>query len=266
MKALVIDDNTTNLQIVTEMLTNWGMRPKSVTSGQEALDVLDDALRQRDPYPVAIVDRLMPGMDGFEFTRRLIDKHGSTIRVVMMMSSTDLGKDAARCRALGIAEYVTKPVKQSDLLDAITRIAGDHAVRPVEPTAPVPPQVEMRAMKILLAEDNQINQRLASRLLEKRGHTVVIAENGRAAVEASHREPFDVILMDVQMPEMDGFEATQAIRAEEQNTGKHVRIIAMTAHAMKGDRERCLEMGMDAYIAKPLQVSELLAALADVPA
>jgi len=263
LRALVVDDNTSNLHIIEEMLTNWGMRADISHSGHEALEILRDGKNKGDPFNIAIIDRLMPEMDGFDLAKLILSEPGLTRHVIMMISSTDLGKDAARFRDAGIEDHVTKPVKQSDLLDSITRIAGAATLRRNGPPMNVAAPPTSRPLKILLVEDNPINQRLASRLLEKRGHTVTIAGTGLAAIEYYNHEIYDAILMDVQMPEMDGFEATRAIREKERQTGGHVPIIAMTAYALKGDRERCIEAGMDSYVAKPLQVSELVNAIAN---
>jgi len=188
---------------------------------------------------------------------------------LMMLSSADRREDAARCKHLGIASYLTKPIRQSTLLDAIMialdgQKPEDEGQRTEDRVDPCPSSVPRRRLRLLLADDNPVNQRLAVGLLEKRGHTVVVAGNGREALAALDREAFDAILMDVQMPEMDGFEATAAIRQREQASATHIPIVAMTAHAMRGDRERCLAAGMDAYVAKPVRAEDLYAALGDV--
>jgi CheY-like chemotaxis protein/HPt (histidine-containing phosphotransfer) domain-containing protein len=183
----------------------------------------------------------------------------------MMLSSAGQPGDGARCRQLGIETYLTKPIKQSDLLDAILNALNlafhhdDHHEPPIQP-----PHAASRALRILLAEDNAVNQMLAVRLLEKRGHTVIVASDGKQAVAAAENDRFDVILMDVQMPQLNGFEATAAIRVKEATSGRHIPIIAMTAHAMKGDREKCLAAGMDGYVCKPVQAAELYQAIASV--
>ena len=190
---------------------------------------------------------------------RIHDSRGTTI---MMLTSAGQRGDAARCRELGLEGYLTKPVSQSELLDAVLRVAGSK--RPEAKPALVTRhslREEGRSLRILLAEDNAVNQLLTSRVLEKHGHNVVTAGSGRAALEQLEKTSFDLILMDIQMPEMDGFEATAAIRKEEESTGKHLPIIAMTAHAMEGDRERCLAAGMDGYIAKPVEATALIDAI-----
>jgi CheY-like chemotaxis protein len=202
----------------------------------------------------------MPEMDGFALIGEIRRQARLADTAIMLLTSVDRPGDATHCRELGIAAYLRKPITQSELFNAVLNALGD---------APLPTRRKARsliaplsnsdsALRILIAEDNTVNQRLASRILEKRGHSVVITENGQEAIVAFARTPFDLILMDVQMPKMDGFEATRVIRQQEAGTGKRVPIIAMTAHAMTGDRERCLQAGMDAYISKPLNAHELL--------
>ena len=273
LPVLVVDDNATNRRILEEMLTNWRMKPTAVESGRAALSLLERAYEAGEPFALVLLDSNMPEMDGFALAERIKRIPTLGTSTVMMLSSADRRGDTAHCRALGLASYLIKPIRQSDLLDAITTVlgasleagrteAGQRAAAAARQLGEPP-----RPLRLLLAEDNAVNQRLATRLLEKRGHTVVVAVNGReavlklcppAAAEGNGRPiPFDAVLMDVQMPEMDGFEATAAIRAHEQVSGGHLPIIAMTAHAMKGDRERCLAAGMDGYVAKPLQAQEL---------
>ncbi len=283
LPALVVDDNATNRRILQEMLTNWRMRPTVVESGPAALALLEFARDRGEPFALVLLDAMMPDMDGFDLAARIKERPELAGATLMMLSSADRHGDAARCRELGVSAYLGKPIKQSDLLDAIMTTldatASSLDVSPSsslvscgEPAAAAPPPAAsesvpgLRPLRILLAEDNAVNQRLAVRTLEKRGHVVIVAANGREALAVldQAKEPFDVVLMDVQMPEMDGFEATAAIREREQNTSTHLPIVAMTAHAMKGDRERCLEAGMDGYVSKPLQTSELFAALADI--
>jgi PAS domain S-box-containing protein len=259
--ALIVDDNATNRRILEEMLTGWGMRPRAVGSGREALAVLVEAAVAGDPYPLVLLDGHMPGMDGFTLAERMRQAPALAGTRVLMLTSAGQQEDVARCRRLGIGAYLMKPVKQSQLLETILAALGSAPPRGGEARAGTPPAAGRR-LHILLAEDNPVNQKLAVRLLEKRGHTVVVASSGRVALEALARERFDLVLMDVQMPEMDGFEATLAIRAREQDSGRRVPIIGLTAHAMKGDRERCLAAGMDDYISKPLQPQELFDALA----
>src|SRR5271157_69630 len=256
LAVLVVDDNTTNRRILREMLSNWGMRLSLAESGAAALECLKQA-----PYPFGLIltDVNMPDMDGFALVEQL--RQGpdlaATAKVIMLTSAGQRG-DAARCRELGVAAYLTKPVGQAELLDCIARVLGPAGAGPVVLITHHTLREEKRTLHVLLAEDNAVNQKLAARLLEKHGHHVTVTSNGHEALAALDRDNFDVVLMDVQMPEMDGFEATAVIRVREQSTGRHLPIIAMTAHAMQGDRERCLAAGMDGYIAKPIKAQELL--------
>ncbi len=263
LPVLVVDDNATNRLILHEMLTNWRLRPTVTDNAAEALALLGRAAEAGEPFALVLLDAMMPDVDGFTLAEQIKQRPDLAGPVLLMLSSAGRAEDAARCRQVGVATYLMKPVKQSELLDAILmarhEAAGDAPRRAARP-APADP----RHLRVLLAEDNLVNQRLALRLLEKAGHAVTIAANGQEAVAAQQREPFDVVLMDVQMPEMGGFEATAAIRAREQETGQHVPIVAMTAHAMKGDRERCLEAGMDDYVSKPVRAEDLFAAVARV--
>ena len=262
LPVLVVDDNATNRRILQEFVACWGMKPSVAASGPDALEEMQRHAAGGEPFQVVLLDALMPEMDGFAVVARLRANPSLAGAVIMMLSSAGQLEDAARCRALGVSLYLTKPVKQSDLLDAILTALGTAPVT-VRPR-PALPEAARRAphpLRLLLAEDNPVNQRLAVRLLEKWGHQVVVAANGRKAVAAWGKEAFDAILMDVQMPEMGGFEATAAIRAGEPGTGRHTPIIAMTAHAMTGDRERCLKAGMDDYVTKPIDQKRLFAVL-----
>ncbi len=258
MPVLVVDDNATNRRILHEMLTNWGMKPTEVEGGKEAISALEQARGSGSPFSLVLLDAMMPEMDGFTLAERIRQDSKLVKSTLMMLSSANRREDAARCRELGVDTYLTKPVRQSTLLDAImTSLGPSVSVEDRAAPAPAEPAGGRRKLRLLLAEDNLVNQRLAISLLKKRGHQVVVVGNGREAVEALDGPRFDAVLMDVQMPEMDGFEATAAIRALEAKTGSHTPIIAMTAHALKGDRERCLEAGMDAYVSKPLRPQDL---------
>ena len=217
-----------------------------------------------EPFPLVLLDAVMPDLDGFAVAQEIRHDPALAGATIMMLSSADGAGELARCRELGIAVYLRKPVKQSELLDAVLTALGRLAAEPETASAApgVPAPGVPRSLRVLVAEDNEFNQELAASLLKKRGHVAVIAGNGKAALAAWEREPFDLILMDVQMPEMDGFAATQAIRAKERRQASdHVPIIALTAHAMKGDRERCLAAGMDAYVSKPIRAAELFEAI-----
>jgi signal transduction histidine kinase/ligand-binding sensor domain-containing protein/DNA-binding response OmpR family regulator len=259
LNALVVDDNATNRRILQEMLTNLGMRPTVAESGTAALQC---ARQARNPFALILSDFDMPDMNGFSLLEGLRQGPDSTAQAkVIMLTTAGQRGDAFRCREFGVASYLTKPVSRSELFDCVLHVLGPS----VENGASVDPPIahdtareETRKLRILLAEDNVVNQKVAERLLEKHGHQVTLVLNGRQALAALDQENFDVVLMDVQMPEMDGFEATSAIRAKESRAGSHIPIIAMTAHAMTGDRERCLAAGMDGYVSKPIHPKELM--------
>jgi CheY-like chemotaxis protein len=223
---------------------------------------LDQAAARNEPYAAAVFDAGMPAPDGFTLARRALRHPGLTGPVVLLLSSPDRVADVGRCRTLGVAGHLGKPVKPSDLLETLLTALGQPGLRRPDPHMEAAPLPVSRKLRVLLAEDHIINQRLAIALLQKRGHTVTVANNGREAVDAIEREDFDVVLMDVAMPELGGFEATALVREREKGTGRRLPIVAVTAHAMKGDRDQCLEAGMDAYLAKPLQERELCALLA----
>jgi CheY-like chemotaxis protein len=264
--VLVVDDNLTNRRILGEMLRHWGMRPDLAPSGAEAITMLQEAARGGAGFGLLLVDAHMPDMDGFTLVQRIRQQLDASKMTIMMITSVGQRGDAARCRELGIAAYLIKPIVQSQLFDAILDILSTKAQQARQ--APLVTRHSLREacpnLRVLLAEDNVVNQVLATRLLEKHGHSVVVASNGREVLEELEKQKFDLVVMDVSMPEMDGFEATAAIREKEGVTGSHIPIIAMTAHAMKGDRERCLAVGMDAYISKPIQPSELYRAIKTV--
>ena len=263
LPVLVVDDNATNRRILQEALLSWEMRPTVVADGVAALSALKQAREGGAVFSLVILDAGMPDLDGFTLAKRIKQTRGLAEGFIMMLSSACQVEDAERCRKLGIPAYLTKPIRRSDLLDAILTALGSTAIftKPDEdePVAPAP-----RSLRILLAEDNVVNQQLAVRLLERAGHSVWVAANGRKAVEIYAKKKFDVVIMDVQMPEMGGFEATAAIREEQKASGKRVPIIAMTAHAIKGDRERCLAAGMDHYVTKPIDPPRLFAAIEEV--
>jgi two-component system, sensor histidine kinase and response regulator len=260
MPVLVVDDNATNRWILGEILANWGMRPAVVDSGPAALRAMELAQKSDQPFPLVLLDYQMPGMNGLEVAERIRRTPDLPPTTLMLLSSVGQSAETERSRAVGLAASLVKPVRQSVLQAAILSALGEPAK--VAKPAPTPsrPSIEIaaRTARILLAEDNPINRRLVTAILEKRGHNVTTVGNGRDAVTAAAHDRFDVILMDLQMPEMDGFEATEAIRDAESRTEHRTRIIALTAHALKGDRDACLSAGMDAYLAKPVRTPELL--------
>jgi PAS domain S-box-containing protein len=259
IRALIVDDNKTNQRILQEMFLNWGMDARVASGGAEALAEMRRALAKNKPYGLVLLDAVMPEMDGFETAERMRLPPGPAPAMIMMLSSGDRKADADRCREIGIQRYLTKPIRQSDLLQAILKVLGSSLAERSSPFLQVaaPALDDAHCLRILLAEDNATNQKLAVRLLEKRGHKVVVVDNGQEAVEALDQDEFDLILMDLQMPVMGGFEAVARIRAREAGAMRHTRIIAMTAHAMKGDRDRCLKAGMDGYLAKPIHAEDL---------
>jgi CheY-like chemotaxis protein len=262
MRVLVVDDNAVNRKILETQLTRWRMKPVVVSGGQAALEELAGAARDSDPFGLVLLDAQMPDLDGFDVAAAIGKRPELAGSTIMMLSSGGEYGDSSRCRELGIAAYLTKPVKQSDLFDSISRIVeGATAARANAAAAAAPTDTATRRLSVLLAEDNVVNQRVAVGLLTRRGHTVTVANDGLEVLTELDRQPFDVVLMDVQMPEMGGFEASQAIRAREAEKGGHMPIIAMTAHAMAGDRERCLAAGMDGYLSKPIDPPALFAAI-----
>lgn len=260
-RVLIVDDNATNRQIFKEMTESWGLTTSEAKNAEEAVELLASARKVSCPFDIMLLDCSMPGTDGFSLAREVkaMDSERRT-RIILLTSMGEKG-DISRCKELGITGYLLKPVRQSELFDAITMAMGHKAMG--EETVITRHLIHdaKKRMKILLAEDNAINQKLALRLLEKRGHSVVIANNGKEALARLDEDIFDLILMDIQMPEMDGLEATAIIREREKRKGGHLPIVAMTAHAMKGDKERCLEAGMDDYVSKPIKPAELFAAI-----
>jgi two-component system, sensor histidine kinase and response regulator len=257
LPVLIVDDNQTNRLILKETLINWGMNPTVASSGAEAIEELRQAVDSGEPFRLVLLDAMMPQMDGFMLAERIQQDPTFADVTLMMLSSAGQSGDMSRARNLGIVRCLTKPVKSSALLDAITQ-AIVLEISESETTGSEAPLVsQVFSRRILLAEDGLINQKVAVNLLKQRGHSVVIASNGKEAVVAYQRERFDLILMDIEMPEMDGQAAAAAIREIEKRKGGRIPIVAMTAHAMKGDRERFLSMGMDGYIAKPIDVTRL---------
>ncbi len=261
VKVLVVDDNRTNRRILEGMLGRWEMKSTSAQDGEEALTKLSEAQEAGAPFALILMDMHMPEMDGFELIERIRQGKDSSTATIMMLTSAGHRGDAARCQELGVAAYLLKPIRQSELREAIARVLGAREQKGAIPLITRYSLHDGRepsgSLRVLLAEDNPVNQRLASRLLEKRGHSVAVAANGLEVLEALEKERFDLVFMDVQMPVMDGFEATAAIRKKEGASGVRLPVVALTAHAMKGDREKCLAGGMDGYLTKPIRPQEL---------
>jgi CheY-like chemotaxis protein len=257
--VLVVDDNATNRRILEDTLLYWGMKPTVTEAGPTALAAMEKACKEGSPFDLVITDCMMPEMDGFELAERINNTPELATSTVIMLTSTGERGDGSRCVKLGIAAYLMKPIKQSELFFTICKV--------LQKTAPGADRTSLitrhtireskRRLHILLAEDNLVNQKLAVKILERMGHSVSVAANGKRAIETLENGEFDLVLMDVQMPEMDGLEATRLIRESEKTTGSHVPIMAMTAYAMKEDEARCLEAGMDGYVSKPIDTQGL---------
>jgi two-component system, sensor histidine kinase and response regulator len=261
VSVLVVDDNRTNRRILEGMLKRWEMKVTCVEGGDEALAQLCAALESGKPYGLVLTDMHMPGMDGFALVERIRERPELSTATIMMLTSAGHRGDAARCQELGVSAYLLKPIRQSELREAVARVLGAKEQKGAIPLITRYSLQDAReptgSLRVLVAEYNLVNQRLVTRLLEKKGHFVVVAGNGREALEALEKESFDLVLMDVQMPVMDGFEATAAIRKREEGKGIRVPVVAVTAHAMKGDREKCLAGGMDRYLTKPIRPQQL---------
>ena len=265
LSALVVDDNRTNRLIYSEILSAWQMKPNTADSGPAAIEELHRAAAAGEPYRLVLLDCMMPDMDGFEVARHIRSSQELGDCTLVMLSSAGRPDDIRLSRELGIERCLTKPVKQSTLLHVVQTLFGAAVVPRLAGEAAsdrCPPE---KTRRILLAEDGIVNQRVACGLLERRGHKVIVAGDGRKAIEAVASDQFDLVLMDVHMPEMDGLEATRTIRVREQTSGGHIPIIAMTASAMKGDREECLEAGMDGFVSKPVDRAELFSVVESVP-
>ena len=265
LHVLIVDDNATNRRILEEVLQRWQMKPTAVDSGWLAFKALEGAQARGEPFHLVLLDCQMPEMDGFTVAERIRQNRSLTQPVMIMVSSCTRNGDSVRARQVGIACHLNKPLKQSELRNAIYRSLGtepvpSQLVLPAEVT-PVPRETSARPLRVLLAEDNTVNQKLAVRLLQRRGHSVTIATDGREVLKALDQSQFDVILMDVQMPNMSGFECATAVRQVEKLSGSHIPIVAMTAHAMTGDRERCLAAGMDDYVCKPINPQAMFDAI-----
>jgi two-component system, sensor histidine kinase and response regulator len=270
LRVLIVDDNATNLLILSEVLSNWGAKPVAVTSGPAALERLRFAAAKGQPFVIALIDGMMPEMDGLDLARHIRSEPTIAGVLLLMLTSSGPPEDENLCRELRIAVCLTKPVRQSELLDALDRALAPNGQPNVLPTEcrPSEGRVDMipadGGLHVLLAEDHPVNQKVAVRMLEKMGHSVIVASDGLEALDALEAGDFDVVLMDLQMPRMDGFEAVRAIRQREAERGNHIHVLALTAHAMQGDRERCLAAGFDDYLAKPVRQTELEAALSAI--
>jgi two-component system, sensor histidine kinase and response regulator len=268
--VLVVDDNATNRRVLADWLSHWGMWPILAESGPAALKILESVV---EPVPLILTDVHMPDMDGFTLLRHI--KYQSQTPTVIMLTSGSYAGDVAKSRELGADAYLIKPVRRNELLATILKILAAHppTFHPVSTwrdsvrrlASELRPSRSSR-LHVLVAEDNLINQKYALSVLEKEGFSAVVVSNGREAIAALDRESFDLVLMDVHMPDMDGFEATSSIRARERFSGKRMPIVAVTAHAMTGDRDKCLAAGMDAYISKPIRKADLLDAIAKLTA
>ena len=261
VRVLIVDDNRTNRRILEGLVSHWGMKPTVASEGEEALGVMEAARAIGAPFALVLTDMHMPRMDGFELISRVKQTPDAETATIMMLTSGGQRGDAARCSELGVAAYLLKPVRQAELREAISRVLQTRKrtgeAQMLTDYSLIQSKTPPQSLRILLAEDNHVNQKLALRLLEKRGHEVTLANNGKEALSALEIDVFDLVLMDVQMPEMDGIEATIQLRLKEQSTGKHQLVVAMTALAMKGDKERCLQAGMDGYLSKPIRPQEL---------
>jgi len=267
-RVLVVDDNATNRRILAEILGHWGMAATLAKDASTAMRLLRTASDRGEPFDLVLLDAMMPDVDGFELARWIGQQATLRHGPLILLSSADQTDTSARCRDSGIEAHLTKPISASNLLEVVLGIligTGAHEPLPISPgeTAMDPrttqwQQPTTRSLDVLVADDHDANRRLAVTILNKRGHRCGEAKNGREARELLRQKRFDVALMDIQMPVMDGCEATAAIRRMEQDTGRHLPIIALTAHAMTGDREKCLAAGMDGYLAKPLRPHELV--------
>ena len=275
LPVLVVDDNATNRRVLEEILINWGLKPDAVESGKAALGAIMRSIKEGNPYRIALLDVNMPEMDGFDLAGRMKNNPSMSNISIIILSSSNRKGDAIRCKELGVSGHLMKPIKQSELLNTIVNVMARERAYDTDPARRKKKEYEEKKtdlsadqetlfLRTLLVEDNAINRKLAEALLKKKQWDVVSASDGSEALDILKSEQFDLILMDVQMPTMDGFETTAAIRKMEEKTEVHIPIIAMTAHAMKGDREKCLKFGMDDYVSKPMKAEELYGAIARV--
>jgi two-component system sensor histidine kinase/response regulator len=261
LRVLVVDDNLNNRQVLIGMLTRWGMDATAVESGREALRVLAGEKAGGRKFSLMLLDAHLPEMDGFTLAAEIKKADLLGGATMMMLTSGGQPGDAARCQNSGISGYFPKPVRQTELLQGITIAlkVADQTAAPLITRHTV--REAGRRLRVLLVEDNEVNQKLAQRLLERRGYVVLVAGDGRQALAAMDKDMFDIVLMDVQMPEMDGYEATMAIRERERASGRRTPVVAMTAHARKADEERCTTAGMDGFVSKPIRTSELVSTI-----
>ena len=262
LPVLVVNDNETTRRIVEGILRRWNTVPSAAAGADEAMERIEEAHQAGTPCKLVVIDAGMPGTDGFALWEQIRRTANPEPAAIMMLGSGDHSRDIARCEGRGIRGFVLKPIKESDLFDAVIAALNQDAAEDRQAPAPAARARRCRSLRVLLAEDSLVNQKLVAGILERQGHLVMVANNGTEAIDAYRSRPADLILMDIQMPGMDGFEATAAIRCLEKGSDKHVPIIAMTAHAMTGDRERCLEAGMDAYVPKPIRAKALLEVIA----
>ncbi len=255
--VLVVDDNPTNRLVLAKMLSKWNMHVVIAESGAQALAEVEKAKGLGEEFQLVLTDCHMPEMDGFQLVGEL-RRLGMDNSIIMMLRSDDTFEAIAKCRKIGTNIHLTKPIKQSALLRSILHTLDTKSARSAQTRDSGLPAAD-KTLHVLLAEDNLVNQKVGMRMLEKQGHTVVVANDGVEAVSAWEKDSFDLILMDIQMPNMNGYETTASIRDKETHTGTHIPIIAMTAYAMKGDKERCIESGMDGYIAKPIRTEQMFA-------
>jgi CheY-like chemotaxis protein len=263
VRVLIVDDNATNRRLLTEILKLWQMEPESASNADAAITAMWEARAAMRPFRIVLTDGHMPGTDGFMFAERIKADPSLTSAIIMMLSSGAYRDDPARCRKMGITAYLTKPIQQSELKQALMRMLQSDIDAPkLQPVATRHLLRKARATaRVLLVEDNPVNQLLSKKMLEKYGYEVVTVANGLEALSLLEEQSFQLALVDVQMPEMDGLELTQAIRDRERISGSYLPIIAMTARALQGDREGCLVAGMDSYVSKPVDTKELLEAI-----
>ena len=265
LPALVVDDNSTNRKILVENFQRWGMNAVAASGGAQALKLMREADREGRPFRLILVDFQMPGMDGLELVRRMLSQTSPVTPPIMMLSSVGWQVSSDQCEELGISVYLTKPVTNSTLFDTILKVLSTDRTAPaVRSPSSTPDPIAGTGLRVLVVEDDSTNCILVTNILKRNGYAVAIAKDGLEAVEKYSLDSLDLILMDVQMPNMNGLQATAAIRNLEQASGRHTPILALTAHAMDGDRERCIEAGMDDYLSKPINAKDLLSKIASL--